>query len=64
MHSARHKILAINFALTLAVLIACEENKQVKDEYVARVGNTILTKEGLENYLSQDKYSKNLRMNL
>jgi len=61
MRSARHKILAINFALTLAVLIACEENKQVKDEYVARVGNTILTKEGLENYLSQDKYSRKFK---
>lgn len=61
MHSARHKILTINFALVLAVLIACEENKQVKDEYVARVGNTILSKEGLENYLSQDKYSKKFK---
>jgi len=61
MRLVRHKIQIINFALILAVLVACEENKQVQDEYVAKVGNTILTKEGLENYLSQDKYGKKFK---
>lgn len=61
MHSVRHKILTINFTLALAILVACEENKQVQDEYVAKVGNTILTKEGLENYLSQDKYGNKFK---
>lgn len=60
MYLVRQKILAINLALILLFLIACEEKKQPQ-EYVAKVGNTILTKEGLENYLSGDKYEKKFK---
>lgn len=60
MYSFRKKIVIINIVLVLLFLVSCEEKKQPR-EYVAKVGNTILTKEGLENYLSQNKNSKKFK---
>ena len=60
MYLLRKKIITINLTLVLLFLLSCEEKKQ-SQEYVAKVGNTILTEEGLENYLSEDKNTKKFK---
>ena len=60
MYSFQKKIIACNIVLLFLFLLSCEEKKQPQ-EYVAKVGNTILTEEGLENYLSENKNSKKFK---
>ena len=54
MHLFRQKIVTINLAIIVLLLLACEEKKQTQ-EYVAKVGNSVLTKEALDNYLSEEQ---------